>query len=117
MTLNLTLSEETAASTDAIDYPELEQQIQPAATTTPVRSDFPAVRERGRPDLWRACQTDGETATEIGVLGSGQGNGSSSSGSDVFARVIRDAESQLNGAISGQLFLNDASNPLPNVAL
>ena len=58
-----------------------------------------------------------QTATEIGVLGSGQGNGSSSSGSDVFARVIRDAESQLNGAITGQLFLNDASNPLPNVAL
>ena len=118
MTLNLTLSEETAASTDAIDYPALEQQIQPAATTSaqfgPIFQQF---ENEAGPTYGGLVKLMAQTATEIGVLGSGQGNGSIFSGSDVFARVIRDVESQLNGSITGQLVLNDASNPLPNVAL
>ena len=77
MTLNLSLSQELSSSTSAIDYPSLEQQIEPAGTTAaqfgPMFQQFD--NEAG-PTYGGLVTLLAHTATEIGVQGSGQGNGS-----------------------------------------
>ena len=118
MTLDVTLSDELSTSTAAIDYPSLEAQVEPAGTTAaefgPVFQQF---ENEGGPTYGGLVMLMAQTATEIGVQGSGQGNGSIYSGQDIFAKIIRDASAKVNGAITGQLFLNDNSNPLANATL
>ncbi len=118
MTLNVSLSEELSTSTTPIDFTSLEAQVEPAGTSA---AEFSPVFQQFENE---AGATEGglvallsQTATELGVQGSGQGNGSFYSAQDVFAKIFRDAGLTVNGAVTGRLFLNDNSNPLANVTL
>ena len=118
MTLNVTLSQELSTSTTPIDYPSLEQQIEPVGTSAAAFGPiFQQFENEAGPTYGGLVALMAQTATEIGVQGSGQGNGSSYSGQDIFAKAIRDASAKVNGAITGRVFLNDNSNPLANATL
>ncbi len=116
--LDIGLAQETSSDTTPIDYTTLEQQIEPAGTTPaqfgPIFQQF---ENEAGPTYGGLVALLAKTATEIGAQGSSQGNGSIDSGQDLFAKAIRDASSAVNGAITGQLFLNDDSNPLANATL
>ncbi len=111
--LDIGLAQETSSSTTAINYTALEQQIQPAGTTD---ASFAPILEQIENEAGPTCgglvTLIAQTATAVGLQGSGQGNGSFYSAPDVFAKIVSNATGQANGEITGQLFLNDNSNPL-----
>ena len=101
MTLNVTLSQESLDQhTDRLPVNSSNRSNPSGASAAVFGPIFQQFENEAGPTSGALARSPAQTATEIGVQGSGQGNGSSYSGQDIFAKAIRDAESPSSPARS-----------------
>jgi protocatechuate 3,4-dioxygenase beta subunit len=117
-TISIALASKLASSTDLIPFSEVEKEVLPSdETVAQFDPTFQQVAAETGPTWGGFVTLMASTATELGLQGSGQGNGSQFSGADVFAKVISDIENRGIGSVNGTLFLNNNTHPLADAML
>ena len=108
MTLNLSLSQESATSTDPLDFQTLESQVRPAGIPDSLWNPVYQIFENEAGTTWGSLVTLMAKAT----TSVGQQGGNPSSGTAVFGQIIEEAAWQLTGTVGGSVYVNSVHFPL-----